>query len=66
MPGRRLRKVDCTVGSTAGDVAVVMAISRGHEGGKELVSGAPGVGGASAWSMPRSRVRSSARGSLVV
>jgi hypothetical protein len=48
MPGRRLRKVDCTDDSTTGGVAVVMAISRGHEGGKELVSGAPGVGGASA------------------
>jgi hypothetical protein len=66
MPRRRLRKVDCTDGSMASDVAVVMAIYRGHEGGKELVSGAPGVGGASAWSMPRSYVRSSARGRLLV
>jgi hypothetical protein len=56
----------CPDGSTAGDVAVVMAVSWGHEGGKELVSGAPGVGGASAWSMPISRGRSSARGRLVV
>jgi hypothetical protein len=66
MPGQRPRKVDCTDGSMAGDVVVVMAVSRVHEGGKELVSGAPGVGGASVWSMPRSRGRSSARGRLVV
>jgi hypothetical protein len=35
MPGWWLRKVDYTDGSTTSDV-VVMAISWGHEGGKEL------------------------------
>jgi hypothetical protein len=39
MPGRQPQKVDCTDDSTIGDVAVVMAISRGHEGGKKLVLG---------------------------
>jgi hypothetical protein len=34
MPGRRPRKVDCTGGSTAGDVTVVMAVSWSHEGGE--------------------------------
>jgi hypothetical protein len=50
----------------AGDVAVVVAISSSHEGGGEWVSGAPGVDGASVWSVPRSRGRSLARGWLVV
>jgi hypothetical protein len=31
----------------AGDVAVVVAISLGHEGGGEWASGVPGVGSAS-------------------
>jgi hypothetical protein len=52
--------------SAAGDVAVVMAVSWGREGGEEWASGAPGVGGASAWSVPRSRGRSSDRECLVV
>jgi hypothetical protein len=30
MPGRGLQKVDYMDGSTAGDVAVVMAVSRGR------------------------------------
>jgi hypothetical protein len=57
--------VNCTGGSTTGDVAVVMAISWGHEDVEEWASRAPGVGGASVWSVPRSRGRSSAQGSLV-
>jgi hypothetical protein len=65
MPGQQPQKVDCTGGSTAGDVAVVMAVSWGHEGGEEWVLGVPGVGGASAWSVPRSRGRSLAWGWLV-
>jgi hypothetical protein len=65
MPGRRPWKVDCTGVSTVGDVAVVMAVSWGHEGGEEWASGAPGVGGASARSVPRSCGGSSARGWLV-
>jgi hypothetical protein len=35
MLGRWPRKVDCMGGSTAGDVAVVMAVSWSHEGGEE-------------------------------
>jgi hypothetical protein len=35
MPGRWPGKVDCTGGSTAGDVAVVIVISWSHEGGDE-------------------------------
>jgi hypothetical protein len=35
MPGWRPRKVDCTGGSTAGDIIVVMAVSWSHEGGEE-------------------------------
>ncbi|KAK1620252.1 hypothetical protein QYE76_025769 [Lolium multiflorum] len=65
MPGQRPRKVDCTGGSAAGDVAVVMAVSSGHEGGEEWASGAPGAGHALVCSVPRSRGRSSARGWLV-
>ncbi|KAK1693577.1 hypothetical protein QYE76_010274 [Lolium multiflorum] len=44
MPGQRPRNVDCTGGSAAGDVAVVMAVSSGHEGGEEWASGTPGAG----------------------
>jgi hypothetical protein len=61
-PERRLWKVDCTGVLTASGVAVVMAHSFGHAGGEGLASGAPGVGGASARSAPRSCVGSSARG----
>ncbi|KAK1613343.1 hypothetical protein QYE76_037016 [Lolium multiflorum] len=49
MPGQRPRKVDCTGGSAAGGVAVVMAVSSGHEGGEEWASGAPGAGHALTW-----------------
>jgi hypothetical protein len=35
MSERRPQKVDCTSGSTAGDMAVVMAVSWSHEGGEE-------------------------------
>jgi hypothetical protein len=66
MLGRRPRKVDCTDGSTASDVAVVMAFSWSHEGGEEWVLGVSGVGGVSAWSVSISRGRSSAQGRVVV
>jgi hypothetical protein len=49
MPGRQPWKVDCTDDSMAGDVAVVVAVTSGHEGGGELASGALGVDGASVW-----------------
>jgi hypothetical protein len=49
MLGRRPQKVDCTDGSTASDVAVMMAFSWIHEGAEEWVLGVSGVGGVSAW-----------------
>jgi hypothetical protein len=52
MPGWRLRKVDCTDGSTASDVAAVFLF--GHVDGVERTVGDPGVGGASALATPRS------------
>lgn len=61
MLGWRPRKVDYTGGSTAGDVAVLMAVSWSHAGGEEWSSKAPGVGGVSAWLVPRLRGRSSSR-----
>jgi hypothetical protein len=54
MPGRRPRKADCTVGSTAGNVAVVVVPLFGHADGVERTMGVPGVGGASALVAPRS------------
>jgi ABC-type cobalamin transport system permease subunit len=57
MPRRWPQKVG---GSTAGDVAMVMAISWGHEDVEEWALGALGVGGALVWSVPRSRGRNSA------
>jgi hypothetical protein len=54
MPGRRLRKVDCTDGSTASDVAAVVVFLFGHVDGVERTVGDPGVGGASALAAPRS------------
>ena len=55
MPGWRLREVDCTAGSTATGVAVVMAYLFGHAGVEERAQGDPGVDGASAKAAPRSR-----------
>jgi hypothetical protein len=43
MPRQWPQKVDYTDGSIMSDVVVVMAISWGHDGGKEWVSGAPGL-----------------------
>jgi hypothetical protein len=54
MPGRRPWKVDCAVGSTAGNVAVVVVSLFGHEDGVERTAGDPGVGGTSAVAAPRS------------
>jgi hypothetical protein len=54
MPGWRPQKVDCTVGSTASDVVVVVVSLFGHVGGVERTVGDPGVGGASALAAPRS------------
>jgi hypothetical protein len=44
---------NCTVGSSAGDVAVVVALLLGHGDGVEWAAGFPGVGAASAVAAPR-------------
>ena len=62
MPGRRPRKVDCAVGSTASNVAVVVVSLFGHGDGVERTTGDPGVGGASASAAPRSRFGDLSRG----
>lgn len=54
MPGRRPWKVDCAVGSTASNVAVVVVSLFGHEDGVERTAGDPGVDKASALATPRS------------
>jgi hypothetical protein len=55
MPGRRPWKAECAGGSTAGDVAVLMASLFGRVDGVEREAGDLGVGVASAWATPRSR-----------
>jgi hypothetical protein len=45
MSGRRPRKLDCTDGSAASDVAVVMVSLFGHVDGEERMAGELGVGG---------------------
>jgi hypothetical protein len=54
MPRWRPRKVDCAGVSAASDVAVVMTLLFGHVDGEKRVVGAPGVGGVSTKSTPRS------------
>lgn len=58
MLGRRPWKVDCTDGSTAGNVVVVVVSLFGYEDGVERTVGDPGVGGASALATPRSCLES--------
>jgi hypothetical protein len=57
MPGWRSRKVDCTDGSMASDVAAAVVSLFGHVHGVERTVGDPGVGDTSSLAAPRGLTR---------